>query len=396
MKFNLSLSCLIAFFLADFVHGRELALVDRYPSLKEIPRLELVPEVTPVHGLTVLEKHLKLPTGTLLVKRDDRSTELLGGNKARKLEFLLGPLAQEKNPQDVTLVTTGMWGSNHALATAIVGHLYGFKVLLQLGPQPVTPKVKEKLLGFHVLGAHLKFFSHKIWLGFGILGRTLQDLFTKRFVYFPPGGSQPLGNLGYVDAYLEMESQLKNSKTPLPQEIYLPMGTAGTSAGLWVGSCLAGTLDEVTIHSIGISHSFLSNGRTIEKMARKTYRLIRESLTEEDLKNFPDCQFKLGKGLVYHKEFSAPGYGAATPQVFETIALVKKLEGITLEQTYTGKAFNGMLQLLARKPVERRQEKILYWHTYNAFSMQSFIEAYPWQNPEQPWLELPKKFRALF
>ena len=370
-------------------------LEKRLQSTTKFPRVEILNEDTPIERLENLENYLRSEEilGKLWVKRDDQSNKALGGNKARKLEYLIGEMLDKGIK---TVSTSGMWGSNHAYSTAIAAKNFGLDVELLLGPQPVTENVKKKLLANYTLGAELNYFSSQLTLGIGILRSWVKSVFNKEFYFVPPGGTTPLSGAGYVNAFLEMLSQFKDNE--LPKRIILPMGTAGTSAGLLVGRCLAGLEDEMDIIAVGISHGALSNKTLLLKTAKKLEKFIRKSLSEEEKETFPACKFKLNNGLInYVSDYSAPGYGEASEEVLETIKLIEKLEQITLDQTYSAKAFLYLMDLIKSEMDSGVAiKKTLFWHTYNSFDLNKFIEAYPWKNPASPQEDLPVEFHSIF
>jgi len=382
--------------------GIELPLFKKLPGLANIPRVEILSQYTDVMPLKNIENELNQKlyqqktqylSNRLWIKRDDRSSAVLGGNKARKLEFILG---QMKLDGAKKIITAGMWGSNHALATSLACKQHGLTPILHLGPQPVTENVKKKLLSFYALGAKMVYHKNQISMGMGIVESYFKSLLRKDTFYIPPGGSSPTGTLGYVNAFLELVEQVGVEN--LPDRIYVPMGTAGTSAGLLLGSCLAGTLDKTTIVAVGIADSVLSNESTIWRLARKTYHMISHHLSKEERKQLPHCSFTQHRqGLNYRSEYSKPGYGAATPEVFEAIKMMKDKEGITLEQTYSGKAFRALLddtQADFEKGLPAK--KSLFWLTYNSHPLDEIIASFAWKDPLHPWLDLPKKFHHLF
>ena len=179
-----------------------------------------------------MSKHLG---GEVWIKRDDKMSPTYGGNKPRKLEFLLGE-ALDRNYK--TLITGGGIGTNHGLATAIFGRQLGFHVILGLFKQPVTAHVRRSLLLYHAYGAEMVFVDslpRALWRYY------IADRVRRRDAYFvAPGGSSAAGVLGFVDAGLELAMQVERKEMPFPKAIYLPVGSCGTLAGLMLGLRLAG------------------------------------------------------------------------------------------------------------------------------------------------------------
>ena len=371
---------------------------DLYPSLRQsTPRIQILNEMTPIHGLPVIEQELRIAqAGTLLIKRDDQSTQLLGGNKARKLEYLMG---EAKARGAKSLITSGMWGSNHALATTIAARQQGYRIHLHLGPQPVTEAVRKKLLALHALGADLHFHSTSIGLGFAILKAMIADALSGGTVFhIPPGGSSPTGSLGYVNGYLEVVQQFKSEGRELPERIVVPVGSMGTAAGLLVGTCLAGHFERVKMIGIGVSDPLLSNESQTRKHAIALHAFIKDRITPQEREQFPECDYLHSqKAFAFADDQYAPGYGAPSPAVEATIAWVGRTEQIHLDGTYSGKAMNWLVEAV-RKEVERGTpvSKTLFWLTYNSYDLTSVIQGYPWKNRDKPWLDLPQDFHKLF
>jgi len=369
-----------------------------FPSLQErVKKIPLLKGRTPLTPLSGLEAHFDIQSpGTLLVKRDDLSQDLLGGNKARKLEYLLGE-AQTRGAR--SLITAGMWGSNHALATTVAGRKQGYRVHLHLGPQPVTENVKKKLLAFKALGADLHYHSTSIGLGFAIAKAMLLDALSGGTVFhIPPGGSSPTGSLGYINGYLEMARQLEETQAPLPEQIVVPIGSMGTSAGLLVGSCLAGHFGKVQIIGVGVSDPFLSNEKQTRKSAKQLHQTLESWIGKEDRNRIPACDYMHSQDAFrFVSDQYQPGYGAASPQVLQSIELLKKTEQIQLDPTYSGKAMNWLIEEIARNQASGTPlKKTLFWLTYNSFDLQSVIQDHQWSHPEKPWLDLPSSFHEIF
>ena len=366
-------------------------LLTRLPSLKKVPHVNILTEATDVHALEKLNAYYRAKNipADLWIKRDDQSDLPLGGNKSRKLEFIIGD-AKEKGAK--TLVTSGNWGSNHAYSTAQAAKKFGLKAELLLGNQPVTENVKKKILADYALGAKLHYYGNQIALGVGIAKSWIKGFFKKSVYYIPPGGSSPVGNLGYANAFLELVDQL--GRENMPKRIILPMGTAGTTAGLLMGRCIAGLEKEVEIIGVGIADGPLSNRKLLVKTAGKLEKFIKKNLSKEDQQKIPDCQFKMNNPLIsYSGNYSGPGYGEATEIVHGLIKLVGEREGITLDPTYSGKAFHFLHDTISK---DSTPKKTLFWMTYNSYDLQKIIDGFAWDNPSSPQDSLPKKFQALF
>ncbi len=330
----------------------ELEIFNVFPGLKRIPRIELGDFPTPVQRLTSLEKALGTST-EIWIKRDDLSGELYGGNKVRKLEFSFGD-ARAKGKKSV--ITTGGVGSNHALAVAIYGKHLGFKVILPLFDQPLTGHVRENLLLDYYFGAELIYGgSISVTAIKGIWKMVKWRFENGEFPYFiPPGASNEIGTVGYVNAMFELKKQIDNGELPRPELIFVTLGSTGTMAGLLLGSRLSGI--NIKIVGVRVVDRVISNGRAMRNLALKTWNYMKKndnSLPEpkkRELRNFD----------VIHRFFGGE-YGRYIPEGVELIKILKETEGIILDGTYTSKTFAGLVNFVR----ENRVKRVLFWHTYN-------------------------------
>jgi len=210
-----------------------IPLFEQYSLLRErLPYISLGELPTPVQKLEQLGTELGV--SQLYIKRDDLSGKLYGGNKPRKLEFILGSALRSGTKE---VITFGGAGSNHALATAIYARQAGLKSISMLMLQPNARYVRRNLLMSHYCGAEL----HSC-------GAQLESVRNMPLVYLatickllqcrlksgcfpqliPPGGSSALGVIGFVNAALELKEQIANGDIPEPEYIYVACGTMGT------------------------------------------------------------------------------------------------------------------------------------------------------------------------
>src|SRR5690606_35113933 len=146
-----------------------------------------------------------VPSGVrLLVKRDDLCARPYGGNKVRKLEFIL---AEAKRRGAERLITVGAVGSHHALATTVYGRAHGFRVTLVLFPQQMNEHVRRILLLDYALGAELRYTPRMETVPAAMLAARIAYR-GERCRVVPPGGSDAFGTLGYVSAALELAEQI--------------------------------------------------------------------------------------------------------------------------------------------------------------------------------------------
>ncbi|MEW6093698.1 MAG: D-cysteine desulfhydrase family protein [Chloroflexota bacterium] len=314
-----------------------------------IPRLHFAHLPTPIEPLPRLARTLGLPR--LQVKRDDQTGLAFGGNKTRKLEFLVAE-AQAQNAK--TLITAGAIQSNHCRQTAAAAAKFGFDCLLVLaGEQPEHSSAN--LLLDSLLGAKI------VWAGGRenrerVLAETFEQAKTegKQPYLVPYGGSNTTGALGYVYA---MEEFLKQGEKA--DWIVFASSSGGTQAGLTLGARLFGytgrllgiSVDEPR-HRLQVRAARLASD-TSEKIGKRI-----EFSPEEILVNDDYCQ---------------AGYGVLTEAEREAIRLFAQSEGLLLDPVYTGRAAVGLLDL-ARKGFFKKEESVLFWHTGGQPAL--FAEAY--------------------
>jgi D-cysteine desulfhydrase len=341
-------------------------LFEAFPGLeKGVPWTPIVEVPTPVMALEGLSAHLG---SEVWIKRDDMTSSTYGGNKPRKLEFLLGEALRRGHK---TLVTGGGIGTNHGLATAVFGRQLGFHVVLGLFGQPVTAHVRKSLLLYHAYGAEMFFVSNvlsALWHFY--VGERLR----RRDAYFiPGGGSSPAGALGFVNAGLELAMQVERKELPLPKVIYLAVGSGGTLAGLVLGLRLAGLNTPVV--GIQVAPRLFANAGVALRLARKALKLMRR----QD-RSVPELTFTK-EDMPMESAYYGAGYGHPTEGGRRALALMARTEGIDLDLTYTAKTLSGLLH-----QVRSRGEKgpTLFWNTFNSVDLSAMADRVkPAQLPEE-------------
>jgi D-cysteine desulfhydrase len=313
----------------------------RYPALRAtLTRAPLCDLPTPVRPLASL--------GDVWMKDDGRTGPLWGGNKPRKIEWLLG---EAKRRGRGTVLTFGALGTNHGLATARYARAAGLECVLALTDQPVDDHVERQLERIRASGAHVYVTHDKARTALAAPWLALRH---GRAYAFGPGGSNAVGAAGFVEAALELAEQVRAGELPEPAAIWCALGSGGTAAGLAVGLRLAGL--RTTVKAVHVNDQLKLDERTILRLAARTERLLRArgaSLPESS-----PAQLRLE---VVHGQLGA-GYGHATPQAHVAITRLRDDEALTLDPVYTGKAMAGLLEALARGEPGPH----LYWHTYNA------------------------------
>lgn len=320
--------------------------------IESISHLSLGDFPTPVERLSNLERILGFKS--LWIKRDDLSGPLGGGNKVRKLEYMFAAVqASPDGDKKKTLFTIGPTGSNHVRATAVYGKASGFRVECLLFKQPPTEysganyrKICEnayrvyEVKRMHTMFARYAYEQAKTALGIG----------EERY-FIPAGGSSPLGSVGYVKAVSELKSQIEADMLPEPRFIFVPVGTCGTIAGLIVGARLAGLRSQIV--GVRVADSVVANSWAISRMVRRILRLI-GAVDAHDIKHTRRIE-------LWHGDFGK-GYAIPTEAGTRAVAMMAEHEGITLENTYTGKTLAGMAHYIGEHGGEG--EHVLFWNTY--------------------------------
>ena len=325
----------------DAIHP---ALLQRFPALAgRLPWLSLGAWPTPVARLRGLGRQLD---ADLWIKRDEGSGPLYGGNKVRKLEVLLGEAVAR---QSEAVLTVGGIGSNHVVAVAIYARSLGLPTRAVVIPQPITAQVRRNLeldlaLGVELLPCPVKelvplYFELARWRG----GR--------RCYATGPGGSSAVGTLGFAAAALELQQQIEAGELPEPDDIFVPLGSGGTTAGLALGCALAGLKSRVV--GVRVVEKLICNGPLTRLLLGRTLSALRR-LTGPIQR--PPINL-----AVDNTQFGGR-YGRPTDAGREAMARMLDAEGLALEPTYTGKALAAMLDHCAGPGKGRR---VLFWNTYN-------------------------------
>ncbi len=345
-------------------------LLDAYAGLvSNIPIVPLVHAPTPVERFNTATVERPELAG-LWIKRDDLTSPVYGGNKVRKLEFVL---ADTRGYDEI--VTVGALGTNHGVATALFCKAQGIACRLVLFDQPVTDKVKHNLRLMQASGAQLEYRGNLI--------SAMLYLYARRVVrrnsyYLPPGGSSVLGTLGSVNAAFELKAQIARGDMPEPDRIVCPVGSSGTLAGLVLGCELAGLRCRVQGISVLPSHAgpipVCTAGRTAA-LARKTHRFL--------CKHSSEVPSAFISPVHLDDRWVGRGYGFPTSEGSAATELFA-LRGINLEPTYTAKAAAAALQYCRENP----GQTVLYWHTFNSVPLEAPVN-------DAGLAQLPARLRAV-
>ena len=329
--------------------ARVPALFRRFPELAaRIPWLPIGEFPTPVQPLVLGTAATK--GAQLWIKRDDISAQPYGGNKVRKLVFIL---ADAKSRGIERLITVGAVGSHHALATTIYGRAHGFQVTLVLFPQPMNDHVRRILLLDHALGAELRFTPRMETVPAAMLAARLAYR-GQRVCVVAPGGSDAIGTLGYVSAALELAEQIADGQAPRPDAVHVAAGTLGTAAGIAIGFALAGL--DVPVSAVRITGRIVTNERALARLVSRTLAHLRKAGLASAARRAAALRL-----VTLRHEFLGDGYGHETAAGRDAAALFRDA-GLTLDPTYTAKAAAALLASVR----EQRSGVHLFWHTLSA------------------------------
>ena len=321
-------------------------------SPENLPRVSIAHLPTPLEEMPRLSEALGGPR--LLVKRDDQTGLATGGNKARKLEFLVAD-ALEKGAD--TIITAGAVQSNHARQTAAAAARFGLRCCLVLSEQSPNCWTGNLLLD-ELLGAEIR------WAGERDRAQAMEEVAEeiervgRRPYIIPIGGSNPVGTAGYAMAMLELMAQLEVRGFQLDRVVF-PSGSGGTQAGLMVGAKALGFAGQIE----GISVS-----KTKEALKPRLEELVAGTTASLGL----DLSF-VSQDFIIHDDYLGGGYARMGPPEREAIRLAARTEGLLVDPVYTGRALAGLIDLI-RRGVFSRDETVLFWHTGGAPALFAYAD----------------------
>ena len=310
-------------------------------------RFSLAQLPTPIEKLKSLSRELGGPE--LLIKRDDQTGLALGGNKTRKLEFLVGQALEQGAD---TLVTPGAAQSNHCRQTAAAAARAGLRCELLLnGTKPELPN--GNLLLDELLGARIHWVQRsEREAKLSEIPDELRKQGGKPYV-IPVGGSNGVGATGYVLAMMELAQQLDGMNRRVDHVVFAS-SSGGTQAGIVVGARVTGFKGK--LYGVSIDR---------DDSESATYEGELADIANETAKYVGfDAQFAAGDFTVAY-DYLGGGYGIVSDLEREAIRLLASREGIVLDPVYTGRAMGALLDLI-RKKAFRTDETVLFWHTGGA------------------------------
>lgn len=320
-----------------------------------LPKASLGYFPTPLIELTRLGKTLGGPN--IYMKRDDNTGLALGGNKTRKLEYIIGD-ALAKGAD--TVITAGAIQSNHCRQTAGAAASLGLECHLVLGgEEPEQPQ--GNLLLDKVYGCHIH------WAGENRKGEDIPALVAqlkaegKKPYVIPYGGSNELGAVAFIEAYKELNAQREALKVDFSHIIFASSSGA-THAGLMLGNKILQTYSQIV--GINIDKGEMDKvpfDEHIVSLANSTAQLIAA-----------DYQFT-ADDLILNSDYVGDGYGVIGELEKEAIALTAQNEGILLDPVYTGRAMGGLIDMIRTEQI-KATDNVLFWHTGGAPALFAYAD----------------------
>lgn len=335
----------------------DLPLFARYPILKQ----QLKPQSfaclpTPVKALSDLGPNA-------WIKQDDLTHPDYGGNKIRKLDFVLADI-KAKHKKHV--ITFGATGTNAGVATAMMCFRNNLKCTVYLFEQPLTQTVKDNIALMRFYGAELIFC--------GSLLKTVLSFYSSRYrlsrtsYFLWAGCSNSVATFAYINAAFELKQQIEQGQLPEPEHIFVPVGSCSTLAGLTLGAKLSGLNSKII--GIRVAPAYLGpfpacTEGEVNKVIRQAARQMQQwGIKAEELNLPAPCHFS--------DNFYGEGYGVAS-EASQSAIDIFKAQGITLENTYTAKAAAAFLQQL-NKEDQYNAKPQLFWQTFNSANTLAQIE----------------------
>ena len=329
-------------------------------KLTQFPRVRITHGPTPLEFMPRLTEALGGPN--LYIKRDDCTGLGTGGNKTRKLEFLMADAAEQGAD---TIITQGATQSNHARQTVAIAAKMGMRceILLEnrTGSTDEAYKHSGNVFLDHLYGAHVteRPGGTDMAAAMNEVADALRAEGRKPYI-IPGGGSNALGALGYVVCALELTDQFNNLGLDVDCLVHAT-GSAGTQAGLVAG--FEGTRSQIPVLGIGVRAAKEAQETNVFNLAVKTAELlgVPGSISRESV--MANCDYVGG------------GYGVPTPGMVEAVTMLARLEGILLDPVYSGKGMAGLIDL-CRKGYFKKGQNVVFLHTGGAVALYGYMDAF--------------------
>ncbi len=313
---------------------------------------------TPIEKLDRFSKELGGPE--IFIKRDDLLGLSAGGNKTRKLEFLVADAIEQGAD---TLITCGAVQSNHCRLTLAAAVKEGMKCRLVL-EERVAGSYKEDASGNNFLFQLLGVESITVVPGGSDMMAAMQKEFeivaqkNRKGYIIPGGGSNTIGATGYVACAEEIMQQLFEMGQTL-NHIVCPSGSTGTHAGLVTG--FYGTCANIPITGVNVS-------RKKDIQEEMVYKLVQETAIKVGVNHSIPRD-----SVVCLDQYVGPGYSLPTPEMAEAVRMLARTEGILLDPVYSGKAMAGMIGMI-RQGAFRKDQKVMFVHTGGSPALYAYMK----------------------
>jgi L-cysteate sulfo-lyase len=329
-------------------------------KLAKFPRLRIAHSPTPLEPMKRLSEALGGPN--LWIKRDDCTGLASGGNKTRKLEYLMAEALQQGAD---TVITQGATQSNHARQTVAIAAKLGLQshIILEDRTGYTFDDYKHSGNVFldHLFGASVSEVPLDTDMNKAMaeLADQLRAKGRKPYV-IPGGGSNPVGALGYVTCALELMDQTNNMGLAVDHLVHAT-GSAGTQAGLVVG--MYGARSQIPVLGISVRAAKAPQEERVFGLARETAELlgVPGSVVRED--------------VIANCDYVGPGYGLPTPGMVEAVTMLARLEGILLDPVYSGKGMAGLIDL-CRKGHFKKGQNVVFLHTGGSVGLYGYRHAF--------------------
>ncbi len=328
--------------------------------LARFPRIKLGHMHTPLEPMRRLSALLGGPS--LYIKRDDCTGLATGGNKTRKLEFLMADALEQGAD---TVITQGATQSNHARQTVAAAARLDMKCIILLedrtGFTDLNYLDSGNVFLDRLMGSPTRTYAAGTDMNAAMrtVAEEVRAQGGKPYV-IPGGGSNPIGALGYVNCALEIITQANDQQLRVDHVVHAT-GSAGTQAGLVAG--FAGANSLIPVLGIGVRAPRETQEGNVYKLACET----------ADLLGMPGAVRR--EHVVANCDYVGDGYGKPTPGMVEAVSLLARTEGILLDPVYSGKGMAGLIDLI-RKGRFSKDENIVFVHTGGSVALFSYMEAF--------------------
>ena len=322
--------------------------------LSRFPRLHFAHLPTPLEPMERISRALGGPN--IWIKRDDCTGLSSGGNKTRKLEFLMADAVERKAD---TIITQGATQSNHARQTTAIAAKLGMEchVLLEdrTGYEDQAYVYNGNVLLDQLHGATISGRPADTDMNAAMeeLAQNLRDDGKAPYI-IPGGGSNEIGALGYVNAAIELTTQANDRSLRIDHLVHAT-GSSGTQAGLVLG--MEGMNTGIPVYGVGVRAPKLKQEEMVYSLAQRTAEYMGLS---------PDVVAR--ERVVANSDYVGDGYGLPTDAMVEAVKMMAQYEGILLDPVYSGKGFSGLIDLI-RKGHFKQGENVVFLHTGGSISL---------------------------